>query len=358
MKNVLIFVKNYEIQFEGLGSTDLIKHENITTDLETFLSSSVPTKIAIVEHDYNPGLWSLKNIRQILDQVSHVDLVIFRSVEGGDNVYELMNEYDHSNFVFVVGLIRRYPLNNAKEILDGYWLKSTANFYLDNNGLYTVPMSWGRKPKCFEVLYGVKKPHRTFIKQMLGDDERFLQSKFLDVGSCDNNCVDTNADDIFWEDNIRKCDSDTSLVEYRGHQMKPSQVMPLKVYSQTAYSLICETMYSGLSAFPTEKVAKPMIAGRPFVVVSCAGYLEALRRVGFKTFDGIIDESYDTIENHEERWKHALEACYKLCELDQEEVLARCRPIMLHNREQLIKMQMPYFDLERYLLDFIARRAF
>jgi hypothetical protein len=47
----------------------------------------------------------------------------------------------------------------------------------------------------------------------------------------------------------------------------------------------------------TEKTFKPIALGMPFVIVGTQGILEYLRSYGFRTFEGIWDESYDRCED-------------------------------------------------------------
>ena len=54
-----------------------------------------------------------------------------------------------------------------------------------------------------------------------------------------------------------------------------------------------ETVYFGRRWHLTEKTFKPIALEMPFILVAPAGSLEYLRSYGFKTFNGIIDESYD-----------------------------------------------------------------
>ena len=51
----------------------------------------------------------------------------------------------------------------------------------------------------------------------------------------------------------------------------------------------------------TEKIFKPIVLRQPFVLVGGIGSLEYLRSYGFKTFGSFWDESYDEIENLDER---------------------------------------------------------
>ena len=51
----------------------------------------------------------------------------------------------------------------------------------------------------------------------------------------------------------------------------------------------------------TEKIFKPIVSRRPFVLVAAPGNLAYLRSYGFRTFEPWIDESYDQETNHNQR---------------------------------------------------------
>jgi hypothetical protein len=54
--------------------------------------------------------------------------------------------------------------------------------------------------------------------------------------------------------------------------------------------------------FLTEKTFKPIKHGQLFFVAGPAGSLQALRDLGYKTFDTVLDNMYDRIENNTQRW--------------------------------------------------------
>ena len=72
-------------------------------------------------------------------------------------------------------------------------------------------------------------------------------------------------------------------------------------YTTSAIEIVLETMFDDSRLHLTEKSLRPIACGRPFILASTPGSLEYLRNYGFKTFDGIIDESYDTIQDPVER---------------------------------------------------------
>ena len=58
-----------------------------------------------------------------------------------------------------------------------------------------------------------------------------------------------------------------------------------------------ETVATGRRHHLTEKTFKPIAMGMPFVIVGTQGSLAYLRSYGFRTFEGIWDESYDSAED-------------------------------------------------------------
>lgn len=72
-------------------------------------------------------------------------------------------------------------------------------------------------------------------------------------------------------------------------------------YAQCAIEVVLETLFDDQRQHLTEKALRPIACGRPFIIVSTPGCLQYLRDYGFETFDGLIDESYDTIQDPDER---------------------------------------------------------
>jgi len=70
--------------------------------------------------------------------------------------------------------------------------------------------------------------------------------------------------------------------------------------------------------FLTEKTFKPLMYGHPFILVTHAGALERLRRLGFETYPDWFDEEYDDIGDSEKRMKAISRTILKACtqELD------------------------------------------
>ena len=72
--------------------------------------------------------------------------------------------------------------------------------------------------------------------------------------------------------------------------------------------------------FLTEKTIKPIMHFQPFIINGQRDSLSKLHKLGFKTFEPFIDESYDKIEEPGERLNAICEEIKRLCSLPIKEV--------------------------------------
>lgn len=111
--------------------------------------------------------------------------------------------------------------------------------------------------------------------------------------------------------------------------------VPYAIYNRTWYSLICET-YRPEYAMVTEKIGKALLGKRIFILVSSQHGLKNLKKIGFKTFSPVIDESYDDIADDEKRWQAAWNSIESLLDLDPANVYEVCQEILEHNRNLVL----------------------
>ena len=92
----------------------------------------------------------------------------------------------------------------------------------------------------------------------------------------------------------------TLPINFQGETDHPMHSCWLSLFDESAESLlylVTETVATGRRHHITEKTFKPIAMGMPFVIVGTRGSLEYLRSYGFRTFEGIWDESYDLAED-------------------------------------------------------------
>ncbi len=85
--------------------------------------------------------------------------------------------------------------------------------------------------------------------------------------------------------------------------------------------------------FLTEKTFKPIKHGQPFFIVGAAGSLAELRSMGYRTFDHVLDNSYDLETNATHRWQMTLTSIQRAhCEgLDH--IYQACLDDLRHNQQ-------------------------
>ena len=92
----------------------------------------------------------------------------------------------------------------------------------------------------------------------------------------------------------------TLPINFAGETNHPMHSCWLSLFDESAESLlylVTETVATGCRHHLTEKTFKPIALGMPFIIVSTQGSLKYLRSYGFRTFEGIWDESYDDAED-------------------------------------------------------------
>jgi hypothetical protein len=190
------------------------------------------------------------------------------------------------------------------------------------------------KPLVWDALLGLERPHRDLAYQRITQDPVLRAKTFLTYYNINKDFIpgfrgQKDPIPIGW--------SSENIVVDGIPGIWRSQIIPTDIYNQTWFSLVCETRSDtqGCSFF-TEKIAKPMLAGRPFVVLADQNYLRRLRSLGFQTFESVFDQSYDSIEDNQTRWNRALDLMQWISDQDPEEIYQRCQQVLLHN-QQLIK---------------------
>jgi len=86
-------------------------------------------------------------------------------------------------------------------------------------------------------------------------------------------------------------------------------------FSNSYLNLILETHLDADQSggtFLTEKTFKPIKNAQLFVILGPAGSIKQLKKMGYRTFDHVVDHSYDNIENNTDRWASAMQEAERL----------------------------------------------
>jgi hypothetical protein len=115
---------------------------------------------------------------------------------------------------------------------------------------------------------------------------------------------------------------------------------PESLFSQSYINVVIESQFdvdnSG-GVFLTEKTFKPIKHGQPFFIAGAAGSLQRLRTLGYRTFDSVLDNRYDTERDHTERWCLLLQAIRRAHTLGLDRIFAACLPDIAHNQQLFLQ---------------------
>ena len=100
------------------------------------------------------------------------------------------------------------------------------------------------------------------------------------------------------------------------------------------WHIVTETVFYYDKLHLTEKIFKPIVSKQPFMLLAAPGNLAYLKSYGFKTFEGIIDERYDTIQDNDLRTEAVVSQLHWYCNLtpgEKTDIIQQVEPIIDYN---------------------------
>lgn len=107
-----------------------------------------------------------------------------------------------------------------------------------------------------------------------------------------------------------------------------------ELWKSGLWHIVTETVFYYDKLHLTEKIFKPIVAQRPFMLAAAPGNLAYLKSYGFETFDHWIDESYDTIQDPDQRLQAIVDQTHRLCSMSDTDLRAmhqEMMPVLEHN---------------------------
>jgi hypothetical protein len=104
--------------------------------------------------------------------------------------------------------------------------------------------------------------------------------------------------------------------------------------SDAFWHIVTETVFYYNKLHLTEKIFKPIVSKQPFMLLAAPGNLAYLKSYGFKTFDSVIDESYDNIVDNDLRIEAVVRQLHWYCNLTPGEktgIIQQLAPIIDYN---------------------------
>lgn len=225
---------------------------------------------------------------------------------------------------------------------DNYWAKSLKNIKI--SPLPTLSRLMSHSQRCFGAVSKKNLSSKNFMLLMAKKPNNRPHRDYLWQAIIKRPALIENS-------TIRYHDLDSNPDSYVGMQIQnwthgyPS----MDIYNNNYVEIVPETLCSD-AHWLTEKTMKPMITLTPFIMVSTPGYLRYLKQLGFKTFDSLIDESYDDIIDLESRINTAVDTLESIVKQGSREFYEASRDILEHNRRHLCQLTGSwYFDTDLFL---------
>jgi hypothetical protein len=327
---------------------------DLCADLDTVLAQ--PYRIAAVPVMFNePHDFAYQPAADLVD-LSQFDLVLLSDIEYRPR--EWVEAWIQKNRIQRWALLQggidlSKQFDHAQCAYRPWWI-----YHRDLKFNQYQEISAPTRPYVFDVLLGSRRPNRDFVMLALQQSQRLNQNivTFRDVfpGSQVNRASQQVQDyfagtELAWPYIGPTLRPEWEVTEHINNTV--SQTVPWSIYSNTWFSVAAESVCQGSIFFMAEKISKPMFARRPFVVFGIRGFLQQLRALGYQTFDPVIDESYDLIDNDLERWQAAFDQMVRLMDSDPADVCSRLQGVVEHNRQRLLATEsIARHDIEQLLL--------
>ena len=290
--------------------------------------------------------------KQYLDKSIKNRIILLDILEGTNTTIRMLSRYNLIDYFLVTKQIMVVSsgdfdkntifsnIDYFKYMVCGEYNTTISLNQFDNIHTYNKPYSFlflNKNPRSHRKLIITKLQERNLLENSLWTDlSRGIKlSHVVDDyfnGNVKNVFLNSTKHDLHWPDGV---------------------IFP-DLYIKTYFSIVTETNFYEPYSYCTEKIYKPILMGHPFIVVSNYKFYQHLTDRGYKTFGNLIDESFDNIENNEDRMDAIVNSIETLCQQDLDDFLLNVKSICEHNRLNLLReVGMKYMSTYNSLTEFL-----
>jgi hypothetical protein len=230
------------------------------------------------------------------------------------------------------------------------WGSTLVTNTTDYHAQYEVLRNNTQREKLFTYLCGEPRHYR--IEAM-----NYIYENNL-IDSCEWTWVNDSKKELhpWFHDKIPKSAEGHKNVMERRTFHDPGKEF-FDIYDRTYFDLVPETLYyhdmfhhdelaHWEPVFFSEKIFRSIYNKRPFLLIGNKNSLKELRKMGFKTFPHIFDESYDSLDD-DERMNHVLEQLKGLSieQMHIDMYSLETAEILQHNYDTLMIYHSQYGDI-------------
>lgn len=255
--------------------------------------------------------------RPVLNRVQKSQLRVLFYYHEGDNPARIKQRLDalvaeHSlppdSYVFV-------SANSSASTLPGFvYFTDFELWYWQRNIInQALPIHNHSRERDFTALVRLHKPWRAMCMADLNRLNLLTNSYWSYCESVDPAEADFDNSPIE-VDSVKKLRGETTkflaYTPYISDNLSDRErnnhgVLEPKYHVNSYCNIVLETHFDADQSggtFLTEKTFKPIKHGQLFFLVAPAGSLALLRELGYRTFDSVLDNRYDDVEDNTQRW--------------------------------------------------------
>lgn len=154
----------------------------------------------------------------------------------------------------------------------------------------------------------------------------------------EDNPIEVDIYDELWRDRMHEfvLDGPHRCDQLDNHQQNNHHYVNYDLYSESYFQVVIETHFDAdqsAGTFITEKTWKPIKFGQPFIIIGPPGTLAKLRDEGYRVFDDVLDNTYDTIENNTERYLAVRNLLISMQQQGVDVLYKQCQSDIMHNQQ-------------------------
>lgn len=354
-------------KIENVNIKDILVFKSAQTNNKIFLYDQEPFIPSIVDNYVDIFTWHRKlPINELSSMITNNVLPYDIKLSELEKNYVLDNIHDLNRNEIQILVTSEYSAevdqylqhNNLKKMYYFFHGFAASDWYrgyyaLNYNKLIVKPYNYDFI--SFNRIITDDRSYRIYFVSLL------KEAGLLDMGLVSFNVADNLFDD--WRDEVS--DANTKLSQHaRQHAEKhlinvdklvidhhkihgsASANIPRTIGSYIApefpkpvgidsfWHIVTETVFYYDKLHLTEKIFKPIVSKQPFILLAAPGNLAYLKSYGFKTFDSVIDESYDNILDNDLRTEAVVRQLHWYCKLTPDEktdIIRQLEPIINYN---------------------------
>lgn len=202
------------------------------------------------------------------------------------------------------------------------------DFYWFSNGF--LSLEWYRYyeyAKYVEQQWNPTNYFSSYNRLLKGRNHRLIVAKHLYNNYPDKVILSCHSDDQNENIFIKTVNNSNANLSY---------TIDVPDFMDSFCHLVTERIYYEDRIHLTEKVFRPLVCCRPFILVSSPNALTYLKSYGFKTFDKFWSEKYDSITDHNARLDEILKVVDYIGSLSKDQMinmLNEMKNVLLYNRQ-------------------------